>query len=185
MFLSLLASLSIICDPATVIEQFLQKHGITFERFDHPAVFTCEEAEKLPAMPGAPTKNLFLYDSRTDAYALVVVGCEKNVDLKSLKTILGWSKISFASAERLKKFLGVEPGSVTILGIINDMEHIVAVYFDTVIAAAASLQCHPLVNTATLVIDQQGILEFLKATGHTSHVIAVPERGMSVISSAS
>ena len=159
-----------------MIEEFLQKHGIAFQRFDHPAVFTCEEAEKLPAMPGASTKNLFLYDSRTEAYALVVVGCEKHVDLKELKMLLGWSKISFASPERLQKFLGVEPGSVTILGLVHDSDHRVAVYFDTAIAEAAALQCHPLVNTATLVIDREGILRFLKATGHTCTAIAVPDR---------
>ena len=159
-----------------MIEKFLHKHGIAFQRFDHPAVFTCEEAKKLPPMPGASTKNLFLYDSRTDAHALVVVGHNKNVDLKSLKTMLGWSKISFASPERLKKFLGVEPGSVTILGLVHDTDHQVAVYFDIAIAKAAALQCHPLVNTATLLIDREGIAHFLKATGHTCTVIAVPDR---------
>ncbi|OGJ64602.1 hypothetical protein A3C37_02395 [Candidatus Peribacteria bacterium RIFCSPHIGHO2_02_FULL_53_20] len=159
-----------------MIEQFLQKHGIVFTRFDHPAVFTCEESAKLPAMPGASTKNLFLYDFRSDAHALVVVGHEKLVDLKALKVMLGWSKISFASPERLKKFLGVEPGSVTILGLVHDTEHAVAVYLDTSIAAAGSIQCHPLVNTATLVIDREGISRFLEATGHTAQHIQVPAR---------
>jgi Ala-tRNA(Pro) deacylase len=159
-----------------VIEEFLRSHGIAFTRFDHPAVFTCEEAEKLPLMPGAPTKNLFVYDSRTEAHALVVVGHEKQVDLKALKAMLGWSKISFASPERLKKFLGVEPGSVTILGLMHDAEHVVAVYFDAPIAAASALQCHPLVNTATFVIDREGIARFLNATGHTAQVISVPVR---------
>ncbi|TSC58736.1 MAG: prolyl-tRNA synthetase [Candidatus Peregrinibacteria bacterium Greene0416_62] len=164
------------CDHAKVIEEFLRSHGITFTRFDHPAVFTCEESALLPAMPGASTKNLFIYDPRTDTHALVVVGHEKRVDLKALKTMLGWSKITFASPERLKKLLGVEPGSVTILGLMHDTDHAVAVYFDMSIAEAQSLQCHPLVNTATLVISQEGIARFLEATGHTGQVIAVPVR---------
>lgn len=159
-----------------MIEDFLRFHGIAFERYDHPAVFTCEEAVKLPAMPGASTKNLFVYDSRTDAHALIVVGQEKQVDLKILRAMLGWSKISFASPERLKKSLGVEPGSVTILGLVHDTEHAVAVYIDASIASAASVQCHPLVNTATLVIAWEGIVRFLEATGHRAQVIEVPQR---------
>jgi Ala-tRNA(Pro) deacylase len=159
-----------------MIEGFLHSHGIAFERFDHPAVFTCEEAEKLPPMPGTPTKNLFLYDSRSQRHALVVVGYTKIVDLKALRDLLGWSKISFSSPQRLKQFLGVDPGSVTILGLINEPAHSVAVYFDASIAAAQALQCHPLTNTATLVIAQEGIRSFLQATGHRCSVIDVPAR---------
>ena len=159
-----------------VIEQFLEKSGIPFERFDHPAVFTCEEASKLSPMPGASTKNLFVYDSRSDAHALIVVNCAKKVDLKQLKAALGWTKISFASPERLKKFLGVEPGSVTLLGLVHDTSHAVEVYLDEPIATAEFVQCHPLVNTATVVISQDGLRKFFKATGHTITVIKVPER---------
>ncbi|MFA6435751.1 MAG: prolyl-tRNA synthetase associated domain-containing protein [Candidatus Gracilibacteria bacterium] len=156
------------------IYAFLKTHDISYESFAHPAVFTCEEAERLcPTMPGVPVKNLFLRSKDKKRHLLVVVGYDKRVDLNELKTVLGISGLGFASSERLKKYLGVEPGSVTLLGLVNDIEHAVEVIFDQGIWGQA-LQCHPLVNTATLVIPANGIEQFLKATGHAYQVMEVP-----------
>ncbi len=160
----------------TTIYQFLDTHNIPYERFDHEAVFTCEQANELcPAMPGQPIKNLFLYDKRTEQHFLVVVPNDKRVDLKELKTQLKVPNLSFASEERLKKYLGVEPGSVTILGLINDTAQALTVILDTQLKDKA-LQCHPLVNTATLVIPFNGIEKFISATHHTYHFLDIPER---------
>src|SRR5438045_1807634 len=139
------------------IYTFLNTYNIPYERFDHEAVFTCEQANELcPAMPGQSIKNLFLYDKRKEQHFLVVVPNGKRVDLKELKIQLGLSNLSFASEERLQKYLGVTPGSVTILGLINDTFHIVTVILDTDLKGKA-LQCHPLINTATVVIPGDGI----------------------------
>src|SRR3989338_5051434 len=103
------------------IFSFLTSHGIAYERFDHPAVFTCEESEALcPPMPGMQTKNLFLRDEKGKHRFLVVVGHKKNVDFKALKKIIDVQKLSFGSPELLMEHLGVEPGAVTLLGLIND-----------------------------------------------------------------
>lgn len=159
------------------IYTFLEEHRIPYQRFDHPAVFTCEESARLcPDMPGVHTKNLFLRDGKGKRNILVVVRCEKNVDLKALRKILEADKLSFASPERLKEFLGVEPGSVTLLGLIHDEENQVEVVFDKEILEADALQCHPLVNTASLVISHEGIEQFLKATEHAYRVVVVPGR---------
>lgn len=156
------------------ISQFLSDHNIAYQRFDHPAVFTCEEAKLLcPDMPGETIKNLFLRDRDGKRHFLVVVGSGKNVDLKKLKDLLGISKLSFASEERLKKYLGVTPGSVTLLGLIHDTDHGVEVIIDQNLMEK-SLQCHPLVNTASLVISGEGIQRFLKKTGHECHFLNVP-----------
>lgn len=158
------------------IYQFLATNQITYQRFDHPAVFTCEEAEKLcPDMPGTSIKNLFLRDKDGKRHFLVVVGYEKKVDLKGLKNLLGTAGLSFASAERLKQYLGVEPGSVTLLGLINDHDHAIEVLIDEKLWGQ-TFQCHPLVNTATLVIPADGIEKFLKVTGHNYQIINIPER---------
>lgn len=158
------------------IYEFLKDNSIAFQRFDHPPVFTCEEAERLcPAMPGKATKNLFLRDKAGKRHFLVVVGYEKNVDLKKLKEVLGVAKLGFASEERLKTYLGVEPGSVTLLGLIHDPEHAVEVILDEGLKDE-SLQCHPLVNTSTLVISPEGIRAFLTATGHSCSILDVPVR---------
>jgi Ala-tRNA(Pro) deacylase len=156
---------------------FLAQHGIDFQRVDHPPVFTVEEAERLlPPMPGMHTKNLFLWFKKRKRHLLVVVGYEKAVDLKALAAMLGIGNIGFASPERLKRVLGVEPGSVSLLGLVNDTELEVEVILDEKIWAANALLCHPLVNSATLVISHAGIERFLTATNHTWRVIDVPAR---------
>lgn len=156
------------------IYTFLDTNNIPYERFDHPAAFTCEQADALcPTMPGASIKNLFLYDRKTDQHFLVVVGKEKQVDLKQLRFMLDVSNLSFASPERLNKYLGIEPGSVTVLGLINDITHAVTVIFD-INLKDKTLQCHPLVNTATLAIPFEGIKKFLKITGHEYQFLDIP-----------
>ncbi len=159
------------------IEEFLQEHGIAFQRFDHPAVFTCEESQRLvPPMPSMHTKNLFLRDDKWKRFFLVSVGHDKNVDLKQLKKILGVQKLSFGSPERLQEMLGVTPGAVTLLGLIHDHDHRVEVIIDAALWEADALGCHPLVNTATLVIAKEDIEKFLAVTGHRAKIIEVPER---------
>ncbi len=155
------------------IYKFLDQHGIAYQRFDHEAVFTVEEADKIPAMPGAGTKNLFLRDKNAARHFLVVVGHEKRINLKALEEVLSVSKLSFASPERLKKYLGVEPGSVTLLGVVNDTEHAVEVVIDEELWGQ-SLQCHPLVNTATLVIPPEGVEKFLAVTQTKFSCVKLP-----------
>src|SRR3989339_238772 len=159
------------------ISAFLSEHSIPFEKFDHPAVFTCEEAERLcPKMPGTATKNLLLRDRKGTRNFLVVVSYDTAADLRGLKDLLEVDKLSFASPERLKSLLGVEPGAVTLLGIVNDSEGKVEVILDEAIWNAQALQCHPLVNTATLGIPNEGIVRFLEATHHTPRILRVPSR---------
>lgn len=157
------------------IYTFLDRHGIAYERFDHPAVFTCEQAQELRTpMPGKDTKNLFLRDERGKRHFLVTVGHEKKVDIKALKKIFGVQKLSFASPDRLKRYLGVEPGAVTILGLIHDPDHAVEVFIDEAVWNADAICCHPLVNTATLCIPHAGLETFMRATGHVPNVLEVP-----------
>jgi Ala-tRNA(Pro) deacylase len=160
------------------IYQFLTTHNIQFTRHDHPAVFTCEEALRLvPPLPAAKTKNLFLRDRHGRNHFLVVVGYEKRVDLKRLTGLLGVTKLGFASAERLQRHLGVEPGAVSILGVVNDVDQGVEVVMDEALWTADAFQCHPLVNTSTLVIPREDLMRFLDVTGHAVRVLDVPHRG--------
>jgi Ala-tRNA(Pro) deacylase len=157
------------------IYQFLSENNIEYERHDHPAVFTCEEANRLvPRLPAAKTKNLFLCDGKGQRHFLVVVGFEKMVDLKALALRLGLSKLRFASPKRLMKYLGVDPGAVSILGVINDSDGAVEVIFDENLWSSKSFQCHPLVNTSTLVISLNGLKRFLELSGHKPRLLEVP-----------
>jgi Ala-tRNA(Pro) deacylase len=159
------------------IYQFLDTHGIDYEKHEHPPVFTCEDVNRLvPDLPGQKTKNLFICDNKGKQHYLVTVPDEKSVDLKSLGEALSVKKLRFASADRLARHLKLEPGAVTILGVMNDDAGSVGVVIDKAIWDAPVLQCHPLVNTATLVISLDNIRKFLAATGHEPMIIDVPER---------
>lgn len=156
---------------------FLTHHEIEFQRCDHPAVFTCAEAEALvPPMPGAKSKNLFLCDDKGRGHFLVVVPAEKQVDLKALSRTLGIKKLRFASAQRLERHLGLTPGAVTLLAVVNDPDHAVTVVIDAAIWAAEALLCHPLVNTSTLCLPLGEIRRLLSVTGHHPRVVEVPQR---------
>jgi Ala-tRNA(Pro) deacylase len=159
------------------IFRFLEENGIVYERSNHPAVFTCEEAQRLvPPMPGAKTKNIFVRDKKGKRHFLVVVGYEKMVDMKSLSLLMGVSQLTLASPDRLKRYLGVDPGSVTILALINDTQRNVEVVFDKALWHSLSFRCHPLVNTSTLAISKEGIERFLELTSHKVTVLDVPGR---------
>jgi Ala-tRNA(Pro) deacylase len=159
------------------IYEFLTRHDIAYQRQDHPAVFTCEEALRLvPPLPGAKTKNLFLRDRKGRRHFLVVVGYEKAVDLKALTKVLGVSKLGFASAERLQRYLGVDPGAVSMLGVLNDTQAEVELIVDRELWKAEAFQCHPLVNTSTLVISRKDLQRFFEATGHLVRLLDVPGR---------
>lgn len=158
------------------IYQFLDLQGVRYIKHDHPAVFTCEQAaEHCAELSATNTKNLFLRDRKGKRHFLVVTDHEKAVDLKALGERLE-TKLSFGSADRLEKHLGVEPGSVTLLALVNDPEHRVEVLIDSNIWAAKELACHPLVNTATLEISRAGLRRFLEATGHKPEVLDLPSR---------
>ncbi len=154
---------------------FLAEHGIPYERVDHPPVFTIEEVERLvPPLVGAATKNLFLRDKKGTRQALVVVASNKPVDLRALAASTGFERPSFGSADRLKRCLGIEPGSVSLLALVNDAAQRVEVFIDRDIWTADAFHCHPLVNTATLSVTREGLERFFAATGHTFRLVDVP-----------
>lgn len=160
------------------IYDFLDTHAVAYQRCDHPAVFTVDEVRRLvPPLNGTHTKNLFLRDKKGRRHVLVVVGSDKQVDIKGLCGLLGLDHLSFGSPERLKKYLGIDPGAVSLLALLNDVNHEVGVFVDRGLWSADALQCHPLVNTTTLVIAREGIERFLAATGHSYRLVDVPSVG--------
>lgn len=154
---------------------FLDSRKIRYARHDHPAVFTVAEADRLvPELPGAKTKNLFLRDDKGRRHFLVLVRSDQQVNLKALKGALGVKRISFGSPERLKKYLGVDPGAVSLLAVYNDQRHTLEVVMDRDLWASEVFQFHPLVNTSTLLISRADIQLFLEATGHELTLLDVP-----------
>ena len=156
------------------LSAFLEQLQIVCERVEHLPVFTIEEVERfVPPLRGAPTKNLFLRDKKGTRQALVIVGASKPVDLRALAASTGFERPSFGSADRLKRCLGIEPGSVSLLSLINDQAHAVEVFIDRDLWTAESFHCHPLVNTATLSVTHEAAERFLEATGHSFRLVDV------------
>jgi len=151
--------------------------GIAYVSYEHEPVFTCEQA--LAAIPGEPavqTKNLFLRDKRGRRHLLLVTSCEKAVDVKAFADQVDADHLSFASAERLAKYLGVEPGSVTVFGLANDAATAVELYVDEDVWNSPRWRCHPLVNSATLVVSREDLERFFTKTGHKPRVLKLAER---------
>jgi len=157
--------------------ELLAQLQIQCQRFDHPAVFTVEEADHhLSGAPGLGTKNLFLKPEKGRQYLLLVVLEHKKVDLNRLGKQLGLGNLRFGSAEKLKEMLGLEPGSVTVLAVVNDLDQNVRVLVDVDLWKGEGLQCHPLTNTATLVILPDDLSRLLAHSGHDFKLIDIPVR---------
>ena len=157
------------------LEAFLREHGIAAERHAHAPVMTVEESERLvPKLPGAKTKNLFLRDKKGARHFLVTVAHDRPVDLDALGATLGVGRLGFASPERLARHLGIAPGSVSLLALVNDGARAVEFVIDRALWEAPAVQAHPLVNDATMVIPHPDLERFLAATGHVPRVVDVP-----------
>jgi Ala-tRNA(Pro) deacylase len=157
------------------LPRFLREHGISAARHEHPPVMTVEESLRLvPKLPGAKTKNLFLRDKKGRRHFLVTVPHDIAVDLGALGAALGVGGVGFASAVRLQTHLGIMPGSVSLLALVNDEAHAVEFVIDRSLWEAAAVQAHPLTNSATMVVAHADLERFLEATGHPPRIIDVP-----------
>jgi len=166
------------------IDTFLHLHGISLEHHAHPAVMTCAEADLLvPRLPGARTKNLFLYGKKSRNHLLVTVPSDSSVDLARLGELLGLGKLSLASSVSLAEHLGVSPGAVSLLALFNDKALSVEFVIDRSLWEASAVLAHPLENTATVVVPKGALVRFLAATGHIPRVINVPVRTFEEVTS--
>jgi Ala-tRNA(Pro) deacylase len=148
--------------------------GIAYTRHDHPPVATVEEAVRHWAdIPATHCKNLFLRNQKGDRHYLVIVEHAKRVDLRRLAEQIGDGKLSFASPERLKSYLGLTPGSVSPFGLINDSSRAVRVVIDRDLKAATRLSFHPNINTVTLTIAGADFTRFLEACGNIAQYVSV------------
>ncbi|HVV79169.1 MAG TPA: prolyl-tRNA synthetase associated domain-containing protein [Pseudolabrys sp.] len=156
--------------PETLLA-YLDNLGIAHKTMSHPPVFTVEQAKKLRGeIEGAHTKNLFLRDKK-NALFLVVALESSQIDLKGLHRVLGANgRFSFGSSDLLREVWGVEPGSVTPFGAVNDTQGRVTVVLDTAMMEYDTLNYHPLLNTMTTSIARDDLVKFLEATGHMPRI---------------
>ena len=161
--------------PATREELFdrLKSLGIETKTREHAAVFTVEEARALTgAIPGGHCKNLFLKDDKGQIWMIVCLG-ESRIDLKAAPAKIGSRRLSFGKPDLLLEVLGVEPGSVTPFGLINDKDCRVNVVLDAAMMAHEIVNFHPLRNTATTAIRSADLVAFIKSCGHDPKIVAV------------
>jgi Ala-tRNA(Pro) deacylase len=155
----------------------LAELGIETTTVDHEAVFTVGESNALHAeIAGGHTKNLFLKDAK-DRLWLVVAECHSPIDLKALPKVMGSARLSFGKPELLAEVLGVTPGSVTALALINDQDRRVSVVVDRRLMEYEIINCHPLENTATTSLRRDDLIRFIEACGHTPRILDLPGTG--------
>lgn len=157
----------------TSVEHYLQSHNIIYTLHTHEAVFTCEEAEKHCAdIQGLACKNLFLRNNKHNRFFLLVLPAKKKMDIKKFGEIVGEkNKLSFAHADELKEKLQLDPGSVSVFGILNDDKHEVELYIDKDVYDADIVTFHPNVNTATLELSREMFHRFLDMIEYGENIV--------------
>jgi len=146
----------------------LEQLDIQFEYLEHPPAPTIDVARQYWAGHDAKhCKNLFFRNHKGNRHYLVVLDCDCDMDIHSIEKMLHQGKLSFASEQRMSRYLGVQPGSVTPFGLINDTDRHVHLFVDKNLQKAERLSFHPCVNTASLIISFSDFLRFLAYTGHS------------------
>ena len=163
-------------DPAPPVYAALDALGIRYDRHEHPAVFTADDASKYwDPIPGVQCKNLFLRNKKGDRHYLVVVEISKRVDLKDLVKVVGDDRLSFGSPERLMAQLGLTPGSVSPFGLIHDADGSVRVLIDQDLRGAERLIFHPNINTASVVVSWADLERFLATRRNNVRIVSLRE----------
>jgi len=148
-----------------------ERLGIRVDIAEHPAVYTVEQSKTLRGeLAGAHLKNLLLRNKKNELWLLCALE-DTPVDIKMLGTKLGSGRLSFANARQLIETLGVEPGAVTPLGIVNDRSGLVRVVLEERVLACELLNFHPLRNDATATIARDDFLRFLEAQDHKPVIV--------------
>lgn len=147
---------------------------IEYEYHEHPPLATIEDAKThWKDYNSGRCKNIFFRNHKGDRHYLVILEHLRQLNIRDLEQRLKQGKLTFASDQRLKKYLGVEPGSVSPFGIINDNEKHVHLFIDQKLQNEKRLAFHPNINTATLVVTKQDFLKFLDNSGNSYEFISL------------
>lgn len=156
--------------------ELFAKLSVKFEYHEHPPVATIEDAKIYwKDLNSGRCKNIFFRNHKGDRHYLVILEHLRLLNIHDLELRLKQGKLSFASDQRLKKYLGVEPGSVSPFGLINDKDHHVHLFIDEKLNEFSRLSFHPNINTASLVISKADFIKFLNYTGNSYEFIKLYE----------
>lgn len=150
------------------VYDLLDQLEIPFQRVDHevtPTIEACHQIDEL--LQTEICKNLFLCNTQKTKFYLLLISGDKKFKTKDLSHQIGSARLSFADAEHMEQYLGVTPGSVSVLGLMNDKEHHVRLLIEKTVLNEEYIGCHPCINTASLKIKMEDLLnKFLPYTGH-------------------
>ena len=157
------------------VYDFLDSLGVRYKRIDHEAAMTmeaCEEIDRTLGEGAAICKSLFLGNRQeTEVYLLLIPG-ERPFKTKYLSAQIGSSRLSFGKPEYMEKFLDITPGSVSVLGLMNDQEKKVRLLIDEDVLAKPYFACHPCINTSSLRFDMKDLTEkIIPAMGHEPTIV--------------
>ncbi len=152
--------------------ELLNNLNIEYGYREHPPVATIEEAKIYwKNLDSGRCKNIFLRNHKGNKHYLVILEHTRNLMMKDLEQRLRQGKLTFASEKRLKKYLGLTPGSVSPFGIINDIEHHVHIFIDEKLNEFEKLSFHPNINTASIVVLKSDLIRFIEYHGNTYEFI--------------
>lgn len=147
--------------------QLLNDLDIPFEYHAHPPAPTIEEASKYWVnLDATHCKNLFFRNHKGNKHYLVILECSQDLNIHDLEKRLKQGKISFASPERMMKYLGLTPGSVSPFGLIHDADSHVHVFLDKNLQKSRTISFHPCINTASLIVSYADFIRFLEHAGN-------------------
>ena len=155
-----------------IVFDFLRRNEIEYSFYEHPEAPTIEIAQQYWRKDGSKhCKNLFFRNHKGNRHYLVVFDAERSMAIHDLEQRLHQGKLSFASPQRMERYLGLQPGSVSPFGLINDGENHVHLFLDETLLEHPSLSFHPNDNRATVVISQEEFARYLKAVGNSYEYI--------------
>ena len=165
-------------DKEKRVYELLDRLGIAYERVDHEAAETmeaCEEIDKFLA-PAVICKNLFLCNTQKTKFYLLMIRGDKKFKTKEISSQIHSARLSFAPAEKMEEYLDILPGSVSVLGLMNDKEHQVQLLVDEDVLNTEYVGCHPCVNTSSLRLKTSDIFNtFLKEVSHDYITVVLSE----------
>ena len=153
----------------------LDKLDMAYQRIDHEAAMTMEACAEIDKVLDATIcKNLLLCNRQCTAFYLLLIPGDKVFKTKDLSAQIGSSRLSFASGEYMEQLLDITPGSLSILGLMNDKENRVQLLIDRDVLAGAYIGCHPCINTSSLRLRTDEVLEkLIPAMGHPAQIVTL------------
>lgn len=160
-------------DKEIRVYDFLDSLGVSYQRIDHEAAMTMEACEEIDrTLEATICKNLLLCNRQETQFYLLMLPGDKVFKTKDLSAQIGSSRLSFAKAEYMEKYLDITPGSLSVLGLMNDKDRMVRLLIDEDVLTGEYIGCHPCINTSSLRLRTKDLAEkIIPAMGHEPTIV--------------